>query len=83
MSVMILFRTLMFAQKGSRVLSGGNVPNEVVKAPRGTEENGCAYGVRFREPRLSEAVRLLQKEGIPYGRILLPDGAGRWREAQV
>lgn len=76
MSALILFRTLLYAQRGQRLLSLNGIPGTVIKAPRGTEERGCTYAVRLSFRRLSRAIQILRKEDYHYGRVflLLPDG---------
>lgn len=80
MSALIMFRTLLYAQRGSRVLTEVGIPSHVVKAPRGTEENGCAYGVRLSERRLDQAVSWLREQNVPFGRVFFMDSQGNAQE---
>ena len=47
MYAIILFRSLTYAQRGSRALSLAGIPSSVMKAPQGLTEKGCTYGVRL------------------------------------
>ena len=80
MSALIMFRTLLQAQRGSRVLTEEGIPSQVVKAPRETEVNGCAYSVRLSEKRLDTALPRLRERGVPFGKIYTIDSQGIARE---
>ena len=82
MSALILFRTLLYAQRGQRLLSRSGIPGTVVKAPRGTEERGCTYAVRLSARRLERALEILRNEEYPYGRVFLHTPEGELREAE-
>ena len=82
MSALILFRTLLYAQRGQQMLSRRGIPGTVVKAPRGTEEKGCAYALRLSDRRLDRAVRILKDEEYPYGRVFLVTPRGELKEAE-
>ena len=80
MSALIVFRTLMHAQRGARALSGEGVPVNVVKAPRDADENGCAYAVRMSEKYVDRARLLLREKDLPFGKIYHSGEDGRYRE---
>ena len=82
MSALILFRTLLYAQRGQRLLSLNGIPGTVVKAPRGTEEKGCTYAVRLSARRLERALEIFRKEEYPYGRVFLLTPEGDLKEAE-
>lgn len=76
MSALILFRTLLYAQRGQRVLAGNGIPCNVVKAPRVTEDQGCTYAVRLNERRRVRALEILKQQGLDHGKVFrtLSDG---------
>lgn len=76
MSALILFRTLLYAQRGAHLLAKNGIPGTVVKAPRLAEDRGCTYAIRLSERRRSRALEILKKQGMDYGRVFLvrPDG---------
>ena len=82
MSALILFRTLLYAQRGQRLLSRNGIPGTVVKAPRGTEERGCTYALRLSARRLDKALGILRNEEYLYGRVFLYTPEGDLKEAE-
>lgn len=80
MSALIMFRSLTYAQRGSRILERAGYTATITKAPQGTTEQGCTYCIRLNESRLHGALKLLEENGIRHGRILRADAAGEWRE---
>ena len=83
MSALILFRTLLHAQRGGQLLARHGIPGTVVKAPRGTEEKGCAYALRLSARRLERAIQILKAEDYPYGRVFTLTPEGRPEEADI
>lgn len=76
MSALILFRTLLYAQRGERFLAKNGIPATVVKAPRAAEDRGCTYALRISDRRRPRALELMARQGIEHGRVFLqrPDG---------
>ena len=70
MSVLIMFRSLTYAQRASRCLQRYGIPNDITKAPQGTTDRGCTYCLRVADGRLYAALNALQRDGIDHGRIL-------------
>ena len=84
MYAIILFRSLTYAQRGSRALSLAGIPSYVMKAPQGLTEKGCGYGVRLNEAKLRRAVALLDERSIDRGRaVLLSRLTGEYREVPL
>ncbi len=83
MSALILFRTMLYAQRGGQLLSRYGIPGTVVKAPRGTEERGCTYALRLSEQRLERAIRILKEDEFPYGRVFLLNSQGERKEVET
>ena len=84
MYAIILFRSLTYAQRGSRALSLAGIPSYVMKAPQGLTEKGCGYGVRLNEAKLRRAVALLDERGINRSRaFLLSRLTGEYREVPL
>ena len=82
MSALILFRTLLYAQRGQQMLSRHGIPGTVVKAPRGTEEKGCTYALRISDRRLDRTIRILKTEEFPHGRVFLTTPEGELKEIE-
>lgn len=83
MSVLILFRSVTFAQRGKRILERGGIRAELSRAPMGHTERGCGYALRIPEREKSRALELLRCEGIDHGRILVRNDSGTWEEAEL
>ena len=84
MYAIILFRSLTYAQRGSRVLSLAGIPSYVMTAPQGLTVKGCGYGERLNEAKLRRAVALLDERGIDRGRaFLLSRLTGEYREVPL
>ena len=83
MSAIILFRSLTYAQRGVRVLSGGGIPATLIKAPAETASRGCAYAAVISRRRLREAVEMLDKASLPHGLLYEPDGNDGYKEVKL
>ncbi len=71
-------RSLTYAQRAARFLSGLGMPASAARAPwSGT----CAYAVRLRRGDLEKAVERLRGADFLPGRIWLREGNGSLREA--
>ena len=82
MPVLILFRSLTYAQRGARAIEHGGIRANITKAPQGTTDRGCTYCVRVPESMLYRALGLLDAAGIGHGRIFRADADGTYREVR-
>ena len=80
MSALIMFRSLTYAQRGSRILERAGITATITKAPQGTTDQGCSYCIRLTEARLRSALKILDDAGIRHGRILRGGVGGDWQE---
>ena len=80
MSVLIMFHSLTYAQRGARVLERAGITAAVTKAPQSTTDRGCTYCIRIGEKALSAALTLLEKNQVRRGRILRMDPDDGYRE---
>lgn len=78
-SCLILFRSLTYAQRGRLVLERSGITATVRKAPAAVTDRGCAYGLKLRTDRLSQALTALKTAGADHGRVFeyQPDGTLR------
>ena len=83
MSAIILFRSLTYAQRGVRLLSGGGIPAKLIKAPAETATRGCAYAAVVSRRRLRDAMELLDGVSLPHGLLYEPDGEGGYKEVRL
>ena len=80
MPVLIMFRSLTFAQRGARVLERAGISAFVTKAPLKTTDKGCSYCVRISEGKQWKATAALERSGIQYGRLFRVDSDGELQE---
>lgn len=78
-SCLILFRSLTYAQRGRHILERAGITAVVRKAPAAVTDRGCAYGLKLRLDRLSQALTALKAAGADHGRVFQyePDGVLR------
>ena len=81
MSVLIMFRSLTYAQRGVRALERVGISAAVTKAPLETTDRGCTYCVRVSESRLEAALAALMRQWISHGRVMRPTSDG-YREVR-
>ena len=80
MSILILFRSVTYAQRAQRALQRRGIGAEMTRAPLGHTDRGCGYALRLPERAREQAVGILEAEHIDFGRVLVRDGQGGWRE---
>lgn len=73
-------RSLTYAQRASKALERAGISAIVTRAPQGSTPNGCAYCVKVSEKRMTDALRVLKKNGLGPGRILLQQEDSVFRE---
>ena len=78
----ITFRSVTHAQRGEQLLGGGGIFCRILRTPRWMEERGCGYGAEVRLPSLSQGLRLLNEEGIPFRKYYAINRDGRVEEVR-
>lgn len=79
----ITFRSVTYAQRGERALSGGGIRCSMQRTPRWMEEQGCGYALRIWTGDITPAVELLRSERIPMRKIYAQRGDGQLEELTV
>ena len=79
---LIMCRSVTAAQRAARLLERSMIRATVVKAPSHLTRSGCAYALRL-PAKLEEAVRLLRKKEIAFGRIYLTEDGESYREVSL
>ena len=64
MQYLLTFRSLTYAQQGSRVLERAGISGSVVRVPKGVSTRGCSYGVSLPERHFYGALNALRRSGI-------------------
>ena len=67
----ITFRSVTFAQRGEKLLQGGNIRCTLQRTPRWMEERGCGYCLRLWTEEIRAALHLLQRHQIPYRKVYI------------
>jgi len=65
----ITFRSVTFAQRGEKLLSGNGVHCTLQRTPRWMEAQGCGYCLRVWTQDVGQAVKLLEQERVPLRRV--------------
>ncbi len=65
-----VFRSLTFAQKGSRVLDNAGLSSAICRPPSELNSEGCAYSLKVNEKRKNAALNALNNAGISVAKIL-------------
>ncbi len=79
---LIMCRSVTSAQRAARLLERSLIRASVTKAPSHLTRSGCAYALRL-NVKLEEAVRLLRKNEIVFGRIYLTEDGKEYREVTL
>ena len=79
---LIMCRSVTAAQRAVRLLERSLIHAAVTKAPSHLTRSGCAYAVRL-HAKLEEAVRLLRRNEIAFGKIYVSEGNEEYREVSL
>ncbi len=72
----ITFRSVTYAQRGEKVLSGANIRCTLLRTPRWMEEQGCGYCLRLHWRDLHRGLALLRSEQVPFRKIYAQTESG-------
>ena len=75
--VLIIARSITYAQRMSVALEQVGVTNRIYRAPAGLTERGCAYAVRIREQDLPKALTALHQAQRPKEWLTKQGGCGK------
>lgn len=65
---MITFRSVTPAQRAETILRREGIGCTLSRTPRMLAEQGCGYSIRVHYGQLPQAVEILRKKGIAYGK---------------
>lgn len=82
MQIVIIFKSVTYAQRAERLLASKGIPSNVMKAPFGKIIGSCAYGVRISDKNIVTAIDIIKESKLPLVDIMMkqPDGTYRRRE---
>ena len=78
----LTFRSITQAQRAERAFGRAGMSCILRRTPRWMEERGCGYGAEVRLPSLSQGLRLLNEEGIPFRKYYAINRDGRVEEVR-
>ena len=79
----ITFRSVTPAQRGDSMLKKMGLGCTLQRTPRWMQENGCGYCLRLTTDRIGEAVRILDRAGVPYRKVYLIHPEGNTEEVRL
>ena len=77
---LIMCRSLTYAQRTVRVLERGGISGHMMRAPKMITKEGCTYCVKISEQKLTDALKLLHREGIYPKQVFLQSSEGSYSE---
>lgn len=82
MRYIIMCRSQTYAQRASRTLERAGITAPFSRAPQGLSKSGCAWCVRVAESRFSQALGVLKRAGVNYGKLFREED-GKYSEVQA
>jgi len=79
----ITFRSVTFAQRGEKLLSGRGYRVSLLRTPRWMEEQGCGYALKLWSRDIRGAAELLRENKIQLRRIYRQKEDGTLEETDV
>jgi len=76
----ITFRSVTFAQRGEKVLSGAGIRCTLLRTPRWMEEQGCGYCLRLWTEDVGKSLELLQRSHVPMRKVYVQGSNGELEE---
>ncbi len=77
---LIICRSLTYAQRTARMLERAGISGHLMKVPKVIAKEGCSYGVKVSERRLTAALKLLRREGMSPRQVFLQAENGKYSE---
>lgn len=79
----ITFRSVTYAQRGEKILSGAGIRCSLQRTPRWMEEQGCGYAIRLWTKDVAPAVERLREEKIQMRRVYATRNDGQLEELRL
>ena len=80
MHYLIACRSLTYAQRTVRALSGAGISSRLLRTPKSVASEGCGYSVRIAADRLKAAVTALTRQDLRPKKIYVAEQDGQYRE---
>lgn len=79
----IVCRSLTYAQRTSKVLERGGIPNYLARTPKHIVREGCGHGVKLGEKYLEKALEVLEKSNLPPKQLYFSSGGSDFKEVPL
>ncbi len=80
MQYLLTFRSLTYAQQGSKVLERAGISSAVIRVPKELSARGCSYGLSLQERHIYSAEKVLSKSGFLPEKVYLKKDDGSLEE---
>ncbi len=77
---LIVCRSLTYAQRTARLLERDGISGHIMRSPKTITKEGFGYCVKVSEPRLTDALKVLRREGMSPNKVYLQALDGTYRE---
>ena len=79
----LTFRSVTFAQRGEKVLTGQGIRCALLRTPRWMEEQGCGYALSVWARDIFPAMALLRENRLPVRRVYEQKEGGALEEREL
>lgn len=79
----ITFRSVTYAQRGERLLTGKGIRCTLQRTPKWMEEQGCGYALRLRTAQIRQAADVLRAAELPMRKIYVQGRDGKLEELEL
>ena len=80
---LIVCRSLTYAQRTAAALERAGITARVLRSPKSISGEGCSHSVKISQRFLPDALRILQRVGLPPKRIYITAGNGSYQEVAL
>ena len=83
MQILLMCRSLTYAQRSARALSRAGITASVMRAPKAISTHGCGYCAAVSEKNGRRALEILETAGMRPEKIYRKNPDGTWEEAAL
>ena len=80
---LIICRSLTYAQRTANALERYGISAYIMRTPRTIAGEGCSHAVKVSQRRLPDALRVLNRTGMPAQRLFVLEADGSYREVAL
>lgn len=83
MQIVIIFKSVTYAQRAERILAKKGVTSNIIKAPFGKNAGSCAYGVRISDKYIAPACDIIKEAKLPYTDVMVKQTDGTYGRLEL